>query len=184
MAALTEEIKEQLEKYEMDGWLEDWDVECIAHEVSKLEPGQTYLEIGVARGVSSTIACLWAKEGVKVKGIDIINWADREQKMKGILNHFGKNLDMWEFLEGESQIMAKYWKGGMIDLLFIDGDHTYEGVLKDIISWLPWVKKGGTIMFDDYNDKTGVKQAIIDTIKDHSLYQNYSIDNEMFILRV
>lgn len=178
-----QELREQFRKYEMDGWLEDWDFQHIAEEVSKLQPGQIYLEIGVARGISSTIACLNAKPGVKIKGIDIVNWADRDFKMGEILKHFGKDLSMWEFLEGESQIMAKYWHGGKIDLLFIDGDHTYEGALKDIISWLPWVSEHGTIMFDDYNDITGVKQAIIDTIKDHPFYVSYSIDNEMYIIK-
>ena len=36
-----------------------------------------------------------------------------------------------------------------IDLLFIDGDHTYEGVKKDFALYSPLVKDGGTIIFHD-----------------------------------
>jgi hypothetical protein len=39
-----------------------------------------------------------------------------------------------------------------IDFLFIDGDHTYEGVRKDFDMYSPFVKKGGIIAFHDIND--------------------------------
>ncbi len=34
-------------------------------------------------------------------------------------------------------------------LLFIDGDHTYEGVKKDFDMYSPLVKKGGIVAFHD-----------------------------------
>ena len=37
-----------------------------------------------------------------------------------------------------------------IDLLFIDGDHSYKGVSKDFDLYFPLVNKGGFIVFDDY----------------------------------
>lgn len=40
----------------------------------------------------------------------------------------------------------KYLK---LDFLFIDGDHTYEGVKKDFEMYSPLVRKGGIIAFDD-----------------------------------
>lgn len=47
-------------------------------------------------------------------------------------------------------------KGG-IDFLFIDGDHSYEGVRKDFEMYSPLVKKGGLIGFHDItnNDTVG-----------------------------
>lgn len=35
------------------------------------------------------------------------------------------------------------------DVLFIDGDHSYEGVKMDYIHWIDCVKKGGHILFHD-----------------------------------
>jgi len=37
----------------------------------------------------------------------------------------------------------------LIDFLFIDGDHTYEGVKKDFEMYSPLVRKGGVIAFHD-----------------------------------
>ena len=37
-----------------------------------------------------------------------------------------------------------------LDLLFIDGDHTYDGVKNDFERYNKYVKKGGFIVFDDY----------------------------------
>lgn len=39
--------------------------------------------------------------------------------------------------------------GRKVDFLFIDGDHTYEGVKKDFELYSPLVKKGGIIAFHD-----------------------------------
>ena len=40
-------------------------------------------------------------------------------------------------------------KGVKLDFLFIDGDHTYEGVKKDFEMYSPLVRKGGLIAFHD-----------------------------------
>lgn len=37
-----------------------------------------------------------------------------------------------------------------IDLLYIDGDHSYEGVTVDFENYFPLVRKNGFIIFDDY----------------------------------
>lgn len=52
---------------------------------------------------------------------------------------------------GLSGDVAKTFKNESIDCLFIDGDHTYHGVVEDIKNWLPLVRKGGSIIFDDYS---------------------------------
>lgn len=55
---------------------------------------------------------------------------------------------------------AKYWTEP-IDFLYIDADHSYEGVLADLQAWVPHVKKGGVVAGDDYNHPRypGVKRA-------------------------
>ena len=50
-----------------------------------------------------------------------------------------------------------------IDVLFIDGDHSFDGVLADFNMYVDLVDVGGFIVFDDYNDivySPEVKQAV------------------------
>lgn len=45
-----------------------------------------------------------------------------------------------------------------IEVVYIDGDHTYDGVTKDINTWLPKIVKGGYICGHDYY--SSVKKAV------------------------
>ena len=50
-----------------------------------------------------------------------------------------------------------------IDLLYIDGAHDSTSVARDTILYVPMVKSGGTIIFDDYahpDVKRGVDMAL------------------------
>ena len=47
------------------------------------------------------------------------------------------------------ELVKNFLDGKMIDFLFIDGDHTYEGVKKDFDMYSCLVKKGGIIAFHD-----------------------------------
>lgn len=47
------------------------------------------------------------------------------------------------------QKIKKILKGKKLDFLFIDGDHTYEGVKKDFELYQQLVRKGGKIAFHD-----------------------------------
>ena len=45
---------------------------------------------------------------------------------------------------------ALYWHGP-IDFLYIDADHSHDGVTTDLYSWVPHVRPGGLIAGDDYS---------------------------------
>ncbi len=47
------------------------------------------------------------------------------------------------------QKIKKILKNRQIDILFIDGDHTYKGVKRDFQMYSPLVKKNGIIVFHD-----------------------------------
>lgn len=40
--------------------------------------------------------------------------------------------------------------GALFDLVFVDGDHTYENALADLRAWWPLVRPGGIMCGDDY----------------------------------
>jgi predicted O-methyltransferase YrrM len=55
---------------------------------------------------------------------------------------------------------AKVWSEP-IDFLYIDADHSYDGVRADLEAWVPHVRVGGLIVGDDYDNPIypGVKHA-------------------------
>lgn len=59
-------------------------------------------------------------------------------------------------------------KNMVLDFVFLDGDHSYAGVTRDIIAWLPKVKIGGYIGGHDYGhpDQGQVERAVLDYFAD------------------
>lgn len=57
---------------------------------------------------------------------------------------------------------AKYVKDHSLDFVFIDADHSYEGVKQDILCWKDKVKEGGWLSGHDWGklDKGNVEKAV------------------------
>lgn len=65
------------------------------------------------------------------------------------------------FLKGESVTMSTFVPKQSLALLYIDGDHSYEGVTADLRAWVPKVVSGGVVALHDYeNTSYGVKRAV------------------------
>lgn len=65
---------------------------------------------------------------------------------------------LWEHVEAivaTSQEAVKSW-AGRIRLLFIDGDHTWDGIGSDFARWSPFVVQGGIIAFHDVGNAQDV----------------------------
>ena len=132
----------------LDREIEGWESETDGRFLIKNIKGTVYVEIGVAYGKSIKLV-EHHYPSMGIIGIDLID-------------HGVKDIIL-----GDANKIVKGVEDESIDTLFIDGDHTYEGVKKDIEAWMPKVKKGGTIIFHDYRrDKAheGVQQAV-DEIK-------------------
>jgi hypothetical protein len=52
------------------------------------------------------------------------------------------------FIKGFFNDVAKTWEKE-IDILHIDGDHSYKAVKGDYEAWIPFVKDNGVILFHD-----------------------------------
>lgn len=73
------------------------------------------------------------------------------------------------FLQGYSDERAKEFAEASLDLIFIDADHSEEGVLADLAAWLPKVRSGGILAGHDYAapHHPGVKRAVDRVFADH-----------------
>ena len=61
--------------------------------------------------------------------------------------------DYVTLIDKPSHEASKEIEDNSVRLIFIDGDHSREGVLNDIISYKKKLKKNSIIVFDDYNQE-------------------------------
>lgn len=117
---------------------------------------ENVLEIGVQRG-QSTKAILLAMAMIRHGHLTSVDHKDRS----GLLNDIEhKDLEpYWTFVHGNSHLEEtknQVLKG--YDILFLDGDHKYDGVKQDWNDYMPMVVPGGLVLMHDVTNKNeGVK---------------------------
>jgi predicted O-methyltransferase YrrM len=139
-----------------------WEVEYLFSVARRARVG--ILETGRFNGGSLFVMACAAPETVPVYSIDIRPRDDVFLRKK--LDEFspGRQVDL---IVGDSQ-RTSYPQIGDIDLLFIDGDHQYEGCLSDIRTWYSHLVENGHLMFhDSYLGSYGVQDAILDFMREH-----------------
>ena len=115
------------------------------------------VEIGSARGKSACAVGLALRRngGGKLYAIDphsVTTWNDKDSVDSfAIINAHLQKAELTEWVEivrKTSGDAAKGWNK-KIDLIFIDGDHSYEGVKADWELFLPHLSEFGVVVFHD-----------------------------------
>lgn len=126
------------------------EIVALAKAVAALKP-KTILEIGTARGGTLLIWTSLAAE--RVITCDLVH-RDAQRALLKALPPPGSGCRV-ELLTGNShepafkQRVAQALNGAKVDFLFIDGDHTVEGVKADYDDYREFVRPGGLIAFHD-----------------------------------
>ena len=119
----------------------------FAAMLAELQP-KNVMEIGFRRG--GTLAVWHELSRGKVIGVDL---PDEFSKQRA--GELGKAYARTFFVLSDSHLAATLQdvtyilQGEPLDLLFIDGDHSYEGVLRDWEMYAPLVRPGGIVAFHD-----------------------------------
>ena len=87
-----------------------------------------------------------------------------DQVYNRVVKKFGARPEV-EIVRKNSTEWFNEFDGEKLDWIYVDGDHSYTGVINDLNNCLKVVKKGGIIIGDDYKwgrdgDKGGVKKAV------------------------
>ena len=90
------------------------------------------------------------------------------EAVKDLLKKFEKNIHL---IQGNSNKVLKKIDMNKIDYVFLDGGHEYNTVKNDLDNCIEVIKKGGTILCDDYNlgSAPGVKKAIDEFVEKNQL---------------
>jgi len=121
-----------------------------------------FVEIGVWKGHSVLYLAERVKElkkNIKIYAIDTFEGSEEHQESELIkqgllyetyLHNIEPLKEYITTIQGSSHDVHTQFENESIDFLFIDADHSYEAVKKDLKLWYPKVKKGGIISGHDY----------------------------------
>lgn len=158
-----------------DGW---FDFQDFYTEMAKKD-FKVYVELGTWKGYSVSYLAQQilesGKEDFKIYGVDLFE--DTTIHLKNDTSHLSEQIpyiyqiysevltrkgvrDYVEDIKGVSWEVSKNFEDSSVDFVFIDADHRYESVKKDIETWWPKIKKGGIISGHDYFNPSGVKKAV------------------------
>ncbi|OLQ87373.1 hypothetical protein BIY20_13835 [Vibrio panuliri] len=127
--------------------------------------------IGMNKDEHDELHCLdtWQNDAMSDGNWDTYQtFLDNTKDLKNITIHRGYSREF------ESKFNDK-----SVDILFVDADHSYEGCKEDIDNFFPKVKSGGIVVFHDYGNPCGVKQAVDESVANKC--QSYYLSGSMFV---
>ena len=90
---------------------------------------------------------------------------------KGMTDLYKNNDKRVVFHQGHSNRVCKKFMDGFFDFVYIDADHSYAGVTKDIGCYFPKVRVGGVLGGHDFDaghiDR--VNRAVMEFCREHGL---------------
>ena len=138
---------------------------------------KTIVEIGSFRGKSCTMLALGSAPDGHVTAIDPhlrsegagrTNYNAEDESAFYETMHRMDIADRVLHIVQTSHEAHHHWpRDKRIDFLWIDGDHSYEGLLTDLKDWAPLVRPGGLLAGHDYKHRESVRQAWHDYFSVH-----------------
>lgn len=153
---------------------------CYNTFAREAKDGDTIAEVGTFLGRSLCYLChrlKLEKKQVKVISVDLFPaqvmvqvpsmtlncpWPDGSLSIVRANVMQGGFQEMVSFIRQDSADAASHVEDGSLFACYIDGDHTYPGVLRDVRAWLPKVRRGSYLCGHDYGAPglDGVKKAV------------------------
>lgn len=136
------------------------------------------VEVGSLKGeFAKTILSQW---GGKLYMVDvwgkIPNYDDKNNNHHNLGVYNDCILNTSEFsdrsfmLRMNSNEASKLFNDGSLDFVYVDANHSYDGVMSDLNLWFPKVKKGGLISGHDYLLTNWYNNQFLENGKDKEIY--------------
>jgi cephalosporin hydroxylase len=148
--------------------------------VDRYPSGSHFVEIGSWKGCSSSYMaveihnsgknikfdCVDTWQGTQIGDDKSIHEQDPDVAAGVLYERFLSNIDrVKQYINPvrmDSAEAAKNYKDESLDFVFVDADHTYNGVMRDLNAWVPKIRVGGIIAGHDYAWCEDVRRAVCD----------------------
>lgn len=114
---------------------------------------------------------------------DVLRYGGFEKLVKNIKSHLSEYTDRYTWYRTPSlSITNEEIPDESVDAIFIDGDHSYEAVSKDLPFWWKKLRKGGWLLGDDYASCCpGTTRAVDEfTVKNNLKIEFLSLQNSEY----
>lgn len=142
-----------------------WDAYYLFYYAKRIPDKGGYLEIGGGYG-SSTLCVYLATQlvGTTVNLVTIDPFVPFDGGRNASKAHFienTKDISHLRVINCSSDVAKSQIADNSVDLVFVDGDHHYEQVKRDLENYWPKLKAGGVLLGHDYQSTPhpGVKRA-------------------------
>jgi len=163
---------------DIPGWF-DWE-KTYRRWAEQVRPDGVIVEVGAYLGKSLSFLLVELQNleryDVSVHAVD--NWVGPEPGVDGfsgleLEQGFYRNLKPLMIKPAvhrmKSLTAASMFEPESVDMVWLDGSHTYEDVYADLESWWPLVRPGGEIGGHDLTSFAGVQKAVAVWSKQHGV---------------
>lgn len=144
---------------DIDGWFSS--TKAYDYLIDKIQYGGIFVECGAWMGKSSAYLCGKAEDKDIIVYI-VDTWLGSSSELNSthkiatntdIFEIFSNNMQNYKYktIRAESAEASSLFADQSCDVVYIDMDHSYDAVIRDIKLWLPKVKMGGFIGGHDYH---------------------------------
>jgi predicted O-methyltransferase YrrM len=167
--------------FRIDTHLTKWEKLLLYKLALQLPLDGSALEIGSYLGASASFLASGVKERQgRVFCVDTWTNEGMSEGLRDTYSEFLANIkpynDVIIPLRGRSDNVAEEFSK-KIDMLFIDGDHSYEAVKADVAAWFPKLNVNALVLFHDYGWAEGVQKVVDELVRPISLDSGNSVDN-------
>ncbi|MHB8843597.1 MAG: class I SAM-dependent methyltransferase [Nitrospirota bacterium] len=162
---------------------------CLARDVQR----GCIVEVGSYRGRSTVFLAQGSLAGAHIPVYAIDPHEKFIGKLGGVFGPQDRTAFYKTMLENDcsetvslinisSELFSSSWRKP-VSLLWIDGDHSYEGVKRDITCWLPHLEVGAVIAFDDATDPDLGPHKLISEMKESKQFEEVMCVGKIVVLQ-
>lgn len=147
------------------------ELEWLHRVASSLPVGSSWVEIGFWEGRSGYAVAAGLPPGCTFYAVDNVSGPTTRESpsFRDYVSKIAEGLARMRVLNpslttrlilADSGDVHRLLHDGLFDVVFVDGDHAYKAVVRDIEGWRPKLKVGGLLCGHDHGNRCGVEPAV------------------------